>query len=61
MTDPDIERAVRRAVGIATLRRLRKLVDAEAAQEASAARWARRLARGFVLAALLAVVWLAFR
>jgi hypothetical protein len=64
MTDPDVggvERGVRRVVGIAVLRRLRRMVDAEAVAEAHKAIWAKRLAWAFALAAVLAVAWIAFR
>jgi hypothetical protein len=61
MSDPEVERGVRRVVGIAVLRRLRRMVDADAAAETSKATWARRLAWAFALAAALAVVWIAFR
>lgn len=59
--DPEIRRAVRRTVGIAALRRLRRLVDAENAREAAKARWGRRLSVFFVLAAVLALAWMVFR
>ncbi|HEX8962380.1 MAG TPA: hypothetical protein VF801_05200 [Rhodocyclaceae bacterium] len=61
MNDPDIEKAVRRGVGIAALRRLRRMVDAENAQGAADARWATRLSWLFALAAALLLAWLAFR
>lgn len=61
MSDPRIEEAVRRTVGIAALRRLRRMVDAEAAADAASARWARRLGWAFALAAVLAVAWIGFR
>jgi hypothetical protein len=61
MRDPEIERGVRRVVGIAALRRLRRMVDAESAGEAEKAILATRLAWTFALAALLAVLWIAFR
>jgi hypothetical protein len=56
----DIERGVRRRVGIAALRRLRRMVDAEREMDATNARWARRLIWAFALAAVAAVGWLAF-
>ena len=59
--DPQIQRAVRRTVGIAALRRLRRLVDAEQALETSNARWARRLSVFFILAAVLALAWIVIR
>lgn len=61
MTDPEVERGVRRIVGLAALRRLRRMVDAENAGEAERAILATRLAWTFALAALLAVLWIAFR
>lgn len=61
MTDDYVDPAVRRRVGIEALRRLRRQVDGEAAQRDIEANWARRLSWFFGLAALLAVVLLAFR
>lgn len=59
--DPEIRRAVRRTVGIAALKRMRRIVDADNALEAAKQRWARRLAALFVLAALLALGWMLIR
>jgi type VI protein secretion system component VasF len=62
--DPEIQRAVRRTVGIAALRRLRRIVDAENALEAEKARWGQRLTIFFVVLAacvLLAVAWIVIR
>ncbi|MDP2111344.1 MAG: hypothetical protein Q8J94_10970 [Thiobacillus sp.] len=59
--DPEIRRAVRRTVGIAALRRIRRIVDADNALEAEKARWARRLALLLIAAALLALAWIAIR
>ena len=59
--DPEIQRAVRRTVGIAALRRLRRLVDADNALEAEKALWGRRLTIFFLLAALLALAWFVIR
>jgi cation transport ATPase len=59
--DPEIERNVRRTVGIAALRRLRRLVDAEQALESDNRRWARRLSITFVVAAVLVLAWFAIR
>lgn len=56
-----IDEAVRRSAGIAALRRLRRLVDAEDAQHHVNARWARRLGIVFALAALLLACWLGWR
>jgi len=61
MTDPEIDRNVCRTVGIAVLRRLRRMVDAEAADEAGKSALATRLAWAFALAAVAAVAWIAFR
>jgi hypothetical protein len=60
-TDPDIERNVRRTVGIAALRRIRRIVDADNALEADKRRWARRLSTAFVLAAVLVLAWMLIR
>lgn len=59
--DPEIQNAVRRTVGIAALRRLRRLVDAEQALEATNERWARRLGIFFILATVLALAWIVIR
>lgn len=61
MVDDNVQQAVRRQTGIAALRRLRQLVDQEAAQDRLHARWARRLSMVFVAAAIAAIVWLAQR
>jgi len=61
MNDPEIERNVRHTVGIAVLRRLRRMVDAENACEAKKSALATRLAWAFALAAVAAVAWMAFR
>jgi len=61
MSDPEVGRGVRRVVGIAVLRRLRRMVDAEAAAEARKSALATRFAWAFALAAVLAVLWIAFR
>jgi hypothetical protein len=42
---------VRRTVGIAALKRIRRIVDADNALEADKRRWARRLGIAFALAA----------
>lgn len=57
--DPEIKRAVRRTVGIAALRRIRRIVDADNALESSKQRWARRLSIFLVLAAALVLAWIA--
>ena len=59
--DPEIRRAVRRTVGIAALKRIRRIVDADNALEADKRRWARRLAMLFMLAALLVLAWMLIR
>ena len=56
--DPEIERNVRRTVGIAALRRIRRIVDTDNELEAGKSRWARRLSIFFLLAALLALAWI---
>lgn len=61
MNDSSVDKAVRRVVGLAALRRLRGLVDADAAQQQADARWAVRLSWAFAVAAVLAVGWLSFR
>jgi hypothetical protein len=59
--DPEIQRAVRRTVGIAALRRIRRIVDAGNALEAGKQRWARRLTIAFVLAIVLILAWMLIR
>lgn len=59
--DPEIRRAVRRTVGIAALRRIRRIVDADNALEAEKARWARRLSLVLIVAAVLVLAWIAIR
>jgi hypothetical protein len=59
--DPEIQRAVKRTVGIAALRRLRRIVDADNTLEAEKALWARRLSILFLLAAALALAWFVIR
>jgi hypothetical protein len=59
--DPDIERNVRRTVGIAALKRIRRLVDADNELEAGKQRWARRLSIAFLLAAVLVLAWMLIR
>ncbi|MCX7149187.1 MAG: hypothetical protein NTY05_07210 [Rhodocyclales bacterium] len=59
--DPEIQRAVRRTVGIAALRRIRRIVDADNALESSKQRWARRLSIFLVLAAVLVLAWIVIR
>jgi hypothetical protein len=59
--DPDIERNVRRTVGIAALKRIRRIVDADNELEAGKQRWARRLGIAFVLATALVLAWMLIR
>ena len=59
--DPEIQRAVRRTVGIAALRRIRRIVDADNALESAKQRWARRLSIVLILAAVLALAWIVIR
>jgi hypothetical protein len=56
MSDEYVDRMVRRRIGLAALRRLRRLVDAERARETDDARLARRLA--LVLAVLAGLTFL---
>ena len=56
--DPEIERNVRRTVGIAALRRIRRIVDADDALEAGKRRWARRLTAVLIVATVVAVAWI---
>lgn len=59
--DEKLQRAVRRTVGIAALQRMRRIVDADNALEAGKQRWARRLSIILILAAILALAWIAVR
>ena len=59
--DPEIRRAVRRTVGIAALRRIHRLVDADNALEVEKARWARRIGFLLLAVAIAAVAWIAIR
>ncbi|MCM2289295.1 MAG: hypothetical protein NDI67_09730 [Sulfuritalea sp.] len=59
--DPEIRRAVRRTVGIAALKRIRRMVDDDNALEADKRRWARRLTMLFALAAVLVLAWMLIR
>jgi hypothetical protein len=59
--DPEIQRAVRRTVGIAALKRIRRIVDAENALETEKSRRALRLSIFFMLVAVLALAWIAIR
>ena len=61
MSDGLVERMVRRRVGLDVLRRLRRLVDAERAQEADNARLARQLAWGIAVLAVLTFLFLFLR
>lgn len=59
--DDKIQRAVRRTVGIAALKRIRRIVDADNELEAGKQRWARRLGVLFMLAAVLVLAWMLIR
>jgi len=59
--DEKIRQAVQRTVGIAALRRIRRIVDADNALEAEKSHWARRLALLFLIAAALVLAWIAIR
>ena len=59
--DPEIECNVRRTVGIAALKRIRRIVDADNELEAGKQRWARRLGIGLALAAVLVLAWMLIR
>jgi hypothetical protein len=59
--DEKLQRAVRRTVGLAALRRIRRIVDADNALEADKQRWAWRLSIFLILAAVLALAWIAIR
>jgi len=62
MNDDDkLQRAVRRTVGIAALRRIRRIVDADNELEAGKQRWARRLSIFLIIAAVLALAWIVIR
>jgi len=52
---------VRRTAGIAALRRLRRIVDADNALEADKIRWARRLSIFFALVAVVVLAWIVIR
>ncbi|NJD34866.1 MAG: hypothetical protein FIA96_08550 [Betaproteobacteria bacterium] len=60
-SDPEIERNVRRTVGIAALKRIRRIVDADNELEAGKQRWARRLGIAFALATMLVLAWMLIR
>lgn len=53
---PDIAHATRRLVGISALRKLRRLVDEENAQERNEARWAFGIGIVFVVAVCAFVI-----
>jgi len=55
----DIDQHVRHLVGIATLRRLRRMVDGDTVKDADASRWAKRLGILFAAIAVIFVVGLA--
>ncbi|MBK7899827.1 MAG: hypothetical protein KA603_01960 [Azonexus sp.] len=60
-TQEDLDHAVRRAVGIAALRRLRRLINEERREEAENRLLARRIAWGLAAAAAVAALWLISR
>lgn len=55
---PDLEPTVRRAVGIAALRRLRRLVDEERRQEEENRLLVRRITWGLLIATAASACWL---
>lgn len=61
MSEPRLDQAGRRLAAIAALRQLRRLVDAERAQEAVKARWAGRLSLLLLLVGLCVAAYLALR
>lgn len=61
MSDPQVDRAVRRIVARSVLQRLQRLVREDAARVAGNARWARRIALALLAAAVAGVLWLAIR
>lgn len=58
MSAGDIERQVRKLVGIAALRRLRQVVDSEIANDAQKTIWARRLGNWLTGLAVLLIIGL---
>lgn len=61
MSDPQLDRAVKRIVARSVLQRLQRLVREDAAREAGNARWARRIALALLATAVAGVLWLAIR
>jgi hypothetical protein len=59
--DPDVQRAVRRTVGIAALKQMHRLIAAEKLQEASNHRFALWFGGLCAVAAIAVVAWMAFR
>jgi hypothetical protein len=59
--DPDIQRAVRRTVGIAAMKQMHRLIDAEKQQEARDHRFAIWFGGVCAVAAIAVVAWIAFR
>lgn len=55
-----IEAASRRTAGVAALRHIRRIVDAEVAHEALKATWARRFGSAFGVLAIVVVTWAAY-
>lgn len=61
MNDAEIERNVRRTVGLAALKRVSQLAREEQAREAAAARLARRMAWAIAFLAAVGLAWLSVR
>ncbi|HRE16741.1 MAG TPA: hypothetical protein PLW86_06670 [Rhodocyclaceae bacterium] len=63
MNSPDmlqIEIASRRTAGMAALRKIRRIVDAEIAHEQIKATWAKRFTAGFGILLIVAITWSAY-
>ncbi len=61
MTDDDyIRKSVQRRAAFAALRQIRRLVDEDTRREAANRRWAAPIGTALALAAITAVVWIAF-
>lgn len=59
--DPEISNASRRVTGIAALRRIRRIVDAETAQAELKSRWARRIGAVACVLGIIVVTWSIYR
>jgi len=55
-----IDMASRRTAGIAALRKIRRIVDAEIAHEQIKATWAKRFTAGFGVFFIVALTWSAY-